>query len=49
MASAGPSGAAIAGALAGVVPLFACTKPKNTLGYDDALDIFGGHHRTELN
>ena len=31
------------GILAGVVPFFACTKLKNALGYDDALDTFGVH------
>jgi Amt family ammonium transporter len=29
--------------LAGVIPFFACTKLKNMLGYDDALDTFGVH------
>jgi Amt family ammonium transporter len=33
----------IIGVLAGVVPFFACTKLKNALGYDDALDTFGIH------
>jgi ammonium transporter, Amt family len=33
----------IIGVLAGVVPFFACTKLKNALGYDDALDTFGVH------
>ena len=37
------SGAVIIGVLAGVVPFFACTKLKNALGYDDALDTFGVH------
>ena len=31
------------GVLAGIVPFFACTKLKNALGYDDALDTFGVH------
>jgi Amt family ammonium transporter len=33
----------IIGVLGGVVPFFACTKLKNALGYDDALDTFGIH------
>jgi Amt family ammonium transporter len=37
------NGAALIGVLAGVVPFFACTKLKNALGYDDALDTFGVH------
>jgi Amt family ammonium transporter len=37
------SGAVIIGVLAGVVPFLACTKLKNALGYDDALDTFGVH------
>jgi len=37
------SSAVIIGVLAGVVPFFACTKLKNLLGYDDALDTFGVH------
>jgi Amt family ammonium transporter len=37
------SSAIIIGVLAGVVPFFACTKLKNALGYDDALDTFGIH------
>jgi Amt family ammonium transporter len=37
------SGAVIIGVLAGLVPFFACTKLKNALGYDDALDTFGVH------
>jgi Amt family ammonium transporter len=35
--------AVVIGILAGVVPFFACTKLKNMLGYDDALDTFGVH------
>lgn len=38
-----PTGAVIIGVLAGAVPYFACTKLKNWLGYDDALDTFGVH------
>jgi Amt family ammonium transporter len=38
-----PMGALIIGVLAGVVPFLACTKLKNALGYDDALDTFGVH------
>ena len=38
-----PGGALIIGVLAGVVPFLACTKLKNALGYDDALDTFGVH------
>jgi Amt family ammonium transporter len=37
------SAAIIIGILAGVVPFLACTKLKNALGYDDALDTFGVH------
>ncbi|WP_437187362.1 ammonium transporter [Planctomicrobium sp. SH668] len=33
----------ILGAAAGIVCYFACTKVKNALGYDDALDAFGVH------
>ena len=40
---AGPMGAIALGLLAGVVCLFFCTFVKNTLGYDDALDVFGVH------
>jgi Amt family ammonium transporter len=38
-----PTGAVMIGVLAGAVPFFACTKLKNALGYDDALDTFGVH------
>lgn len=38
-----PTSAVIMGVLAGVVPFYACTKLKNALGYDDALDTFGIH------
>jgi Amt family ammonium transporter len=37
------TGAVIIGVLAGVIPFYACTKLKNLLGYDDALDTFGVH------
>ena len=37
------SGSVIIGVLAGIVPFFACTKLKHSLGYDDALDTFGVH------
>jgi ammonium transporter, Amt family len=37
------NGAVIIGVLAGAVPFVACTKLKNALGYDDALDTFGVH------
>jgi Amt family ammonium transporter len=35
--------AVIIGVIAGVIPFFACTKLKQVLGYDDALDTFGVH------
>ena len=35
--------AVIIGVLAGAIPFLACTKLKNMLGYDDALDTFGVH------
>lgn len=38
-----PSSAVLVGVVAGAVPYFACTKLKNWLGYDDALDTFGVH------
>ncbi|MEP7049591.1 MAG: ammonium transporter [Pseudomonadota bacterium] len=38
-----PGGAMLIGVLAGVIPFLACTKLKNALGYDDALDTFGVH------
>ena len=38
-----PGSAMIIGVLAGVIPFLACTKLKNALGYDDALDTFGVH------
>lgn len=37
------SGAVVIGILAGAIPYLACTKLKNLLGYDDALDTFGVH------
>jgi Amt family ammonium transporter len=39
----GPMGAIIIGLLAGLVCLFAVTKLKHALGYDDSLDVFGVH------
>lgn len=38
-----PSASILLGVIAGVVPFYACTKLKNALGYDDALDTFGVH------
>jgi ammonium transporter, Amt family len=38
-----PTGAAIIGVLAGVVPFIFCVKLKSIFGYDDALDTFGIH------
>jgi Amt family ammonium transporter len=40
---AGPMGALVLGAVAGVVCYFAVTVLKNALGYDDSLDVFGVH------
>jgi Amt family ammonium transporter len=40
---AGPMGAAILGAVAGVVCLFFCSGIKALLRYDDSLDVFGIH------
>jgi Amt family ammonium transporter len=40
---AGPMGAAILGAVAGVVCLFFCSAIKALLRYDDSLDVFGIH------
>jgi Amt family ammonium transporter len=37
------TGAVIIGVLAGALTFLACTKLKNALGYDDALDTFGVH------
>jgi ammonium transporter, Amt family len=39
----GPMGAIVLGLLAGLVCLFAVTKLKSALGYDDSLDVFGVH------
>ncbi len=39
----GPMGAIIIGLLAGVICLFAVSKLKTALGYDDSLDVFGVH------
>ena len=39
----GPMGALVIGLVAGVVCLFAVTKLKSALGYDDSLDVFGVH------
>jgi Amt family ammonium transporter len=39
----GPMGSIIIGLLAGLVCLFAVTKLKSALGYDDSLDVFGVH------
>ncbi len=36
-------GAMVLGLVAGVVCLFFCTVVKNSLGYDDSLDVFGVH------
>jgi Amt family ammonium transporter len=40
---AGPMGAIVLGAIAGVVCLFFCTAIKALLRYDDSLDVFGIH------
>jgi len=40
---AGPMGALVLGLVVGVVCLFFVTTVKNSLGYDDALDVFGIH------
>ena len=39
----GPMGSLVIGVLAGGVCLFAVTKLKSALGYDDSLDVFGVH------
>ena len=39
----GPMGSIVLGLLAGLVCLFAVTKLKSALGYDDSLDVFGVH------
>jgi len=36
-------GAIVLGLVAGVICLFFCTVVKNSLGYDDSLDVFGVH------
>ena len=36
-------GAIVLGLVVGVVCLFFCTVVKNSLGYDDSLDVFGVH------
>ncbi len=41
--TAGPMGAIVIGAVAGVGCFFGATKLKRTLGYDDSLDAFGVH------
>ncbi|KRR12135.1 ammonia channel protein [Bradyrhizobium jicamae] len=40
---AGPMGAIVLGLVVGIVCLFFCTVVKNSLGYDDSLDVFGVH------
>jgi Amt family ammonium transporter len=40
---AGPMGALVLGLIAGAVCFVACTTVKNSLGYDDSLDVFGVH------
>jgi Amt family ammonium transporter len=40
---AGPMGALVLGAVAGVACLFAVSTVKNAFGYDDSLDVFGVH------
>jgi ammonium transporter, Amt family len=40
---AGPMGAIILGLVVSPICLFFCSAVKNTLGYDDALDVFGIH------
>ena len=40
---AGPMGAIVLGAVAGVVCLWAVTGLKKAMGYDDSLDVFGVH------
>ena len=40
---AGPMGALVLGAVAGVVCFFMVTAVKSALGYDDTLDVFGVH------
>jgi Amt family ammonium transporter len=38
-----PMAAIVMGGAAGIVCFLACTKLKNTFGYDDSLDVFGVH------
>jgi Amt family ammonium transporter len=40
---AGPMGAIVLGLIVGLICLFFCTVVKNSLGYDDSLDVFGVH------
>lgn len=40
---AGPMGSIVLGLVAGAVCFFFCSTVKNTLGYDDSLDVFGIH------
>jgi Amt family ammonium transporter len=40
---AGPMGALLLGLVAGVICFIFCTSIKNSLGYDDSLDVFGVH------
>jgi ammonium transporter len=40
---AGPMGSIILGFVAGAVCFYFCSTVKNTLGYDDSLDVFGIH------
>jgi Amt family ammonium transporter len=40
---AGPMGAIVLGIVAGFACMFMCSAIKNSLGYDDALDVFGVH------
>jgi Amt family ammonium transporter len=39
----GPMASIVLGLLAGIICLFAVTKLKGALGYDDSLDVFGVH------
>ena len=41
--TAGPGGALVLGAAAGVLCFFTATRLKHKLGYDDSLDVFGVH------
>ncbi len=41
--TAGPMGALVIGAAAGVICFLAATRLKQALGYDDSLDVFGVH------